>query len=210
MLPLFSYHLLDGIKILSSCRSLLVEAIIKRYGRDMIAFCGIDCDKWSLLSFLILRDIAKYAREHDALVLTGDTDFCIFEIPGVVFLDDVITTKEDFVSIVTLSKIYANFRVDQLQLFFFIYLQGNDIFKGKDWKKSKELFNTVKYVQANAPTDLVFTDPRHGSVDLTPIKEQYSLVNGVPYPFNMIATKVSEMEFFADLGITEGRCGCGK
>ena len=210
MLPLFSYHLLDGIKILSSCRSLLVDAIIKRYGRDMIAFCGIDCDKWSLLSFLILRDIAKYAREHDALVLTGDTDFCIFEIPGVVFLDDVITTKEDFVSIVTLSKIYANFRVDQLQLFFFIYLQGNDIFKGKDWKKSKELFNTVKYVQANAPTDLVFTDPRHGSVDLTPIKEQYSLVNGVPYPFNMIATKVSEMEFFADLGITEGRCGCGK
>ena len=68
---LFSYHLLDGIKILSTCRGILIEAIIEKYGHDIIEFCGIDCDKWLLLLFLILRDIARYAKEHNTLVLTG-------------------------------------------------------------------------------------------------------------------------------------------
>ena len=42
---LFSYHLLDGIKILSTCRGILVDTIIEKYGDDIIAFCGIGCDK---------------------------------------------------------------------------------------------------------------------------------------------------------------------
>ena len=42
---LFSYYLLEGIKILSTCRSILIEAIIEKYGDDIIEFCGIDCDK---------------------------------------------------------------------------------------------------------------------------------------------------------------------
>ena len=68
----------------------------------------------------------------------------------------------------------------------------------------------MEYVKNNTPMELKFTDKKYGDVDLTPIKEQYSLDNGVPYPFNMITAEVSEMESFADLGITEGRCGCGK
>ena len=185
----------------------MIEAIIEKYGHDIIEFCGIECDKWLLLLFLILRDIARYAKEHNTLVLTGDSDFCIFDIPGVVFLDDVITNEVDF-SVMTRDLILSKLSVDEFQLFFLIYLQGNDFSDGRN--TGNELIQTLEYVQANAPMELKFTDKKYGDVDLTPIKEQYSLVNGVPYPFNMITAEVSEMESFADLGITEGRCGYGK
>ena len=205
---LFSYHLLDGIKILSTCRGILIEAIIEKYGDDIIEFCGIDCDKWLLLLFLILRDIARYAKEHNTLVLTGDSDFCIFDIPGVVFLDDVITNEVDF-SVVTRDLIFTELCIyNEFQLFFLIYLQGNDFSDGKN--SDNKLIQNLYYVKKHIPKKLEFTDPNYGDVDLTPIKEQYSLVNGVPYPFNMIATRVSEMRFFAGLGITKGRCGYGK
>ena len=209
MFSLFSYYLLEGIKILSTCRSILIEAIIEKYGHDIIEFCGIDCDKWLLLLFLILRDIARYAKAHNTLVLTKDSDFCIFDIPGVVFLDDVITNEVDF-SVMTRDLILSKLSVDEFQLFFLIYLQGNDFSDGRNPGNVHNLRQTLEYVKNNTPMELKFTDPNYGDVDLTPIKEQYSLVNGVPYPFNMIATRVSEMRFFAGLGITKGRCGYGK
>ena len=180
-----------GIKILSTCRSILIEAIIEKYGDDIIEFCGIDCDK----------DIARYAKEHNTLVLTGDSDFCIFDIPGVVFLDDVIRGRN--ISVMTRDLILSKLSVDEFQLFFLIYLQGNDFSDGRNPGNVQNLRQTLEYVQANAPMELRFTDSNYGDVDLTPIKEQYSLVNEVPYPFNMITAEVSEMESFADLGITE-------
>ena len=207
MFSLFSCYLLEDIKILSTCRGILIEAIIEKYGHDIIEFRGIECDKWLLLLFLILRDIARYAKEHNTLVLTKDSDFCIFYIPGLVFLDDVITNEVDF-SVMTRDLIFTELCINELQLFFLIYLQGNDFSDGRN--TGNELIQTLEYVQANAPMELRFTDSNYGDVDLTPIKEQYSLVNGVPYPFNMIATRVSEMRFFAGLGITKGRCGYGK
>ena len=159
--------------------------------------------------FLILRDIARYAKAHNTLVLTKDSDFCIFDIPGVVFLDDVITNEVDF-SVMTRDLILSKLSVDEFQLFFLIYLQGNDFSDGRNPGNVHNLRQTLEYVKNNTPMELKFTDPNYGDVDLTPIKEQYSLVNGVPYPFNMIATRVSEMRFFAGLGITKGRCGYGK
>ena len=156
--------------------------------------------------FLILRDIARYAKEHNTLVLTRDSDFYIFDIPGVVFLDDVIRGRN--ISVMTRDLILSKLSVDEFQLFFLIYLQGNDFSEGRN--TGNELIQTLEYVQANAPMELRFTDSNYGDVDLTPIRKQYSLDNGVPYPFNMITAEVSEMESFADLGITEGRCGCGK
>ena len=206
---LFSYYLLEGIKILSTCRSILIEAIIEKYGHDIIEFCGIDCDKWLLLLFLILRDIARYAKEHNTLVLTNDSDFCIFDIPGLVFLDDVITNEVDF-SVMTRDLIFTELCINELQLFFLIYLQGNDFFDGRNPGNVHKLRQTLEYVKNNTSMELKFTDPNYGDVDLTPIRKQYSLVNEVPYPFNMITAKVSEMESFADLGITEGRHGSGK
>ena len=156
--------------------------------------------------FLILRDIARYAKAHNTLVLTKDSDFCIFDIPGVVFLDDVIRGRN--ISVMTRDLILSKLSVDEFQLFFLIYLQGNDFSEGRN--TGNELIQTLEYVQANAPMELRFTDSNYGDVDLTPIRKQYSLVNEVPYPFNMIATRVSEMRFFAGLGITKGRCGYGK
>ena len=185
----------------------MIEAIIEKYGHDIIEFCGIDCDKWLLLLFLILRDIARYAKEHNTLVLTGDSDFCIFDIPGVVFLDDVIRGRN--ISVMTRDLIFTELCIyNEFQLFFLIYLQGNDFSDGRN--TGNELIQTLEYVQANAPMELRLTDSNYGDVDLTPIRKHYSLVNGVPYPFNMIATRVSEMRFFAGLGITKGRCGYGK
>ena len=108
----------------------------------------------------------------------------------------------------TRDLILSKLSVDEFQLFFLIYLQGNDFSEGRN--TGNELIQTLEYVQANAPMELRFTDSNYGDVDLTPIRKQYSLDNGVPYPFNMITAKVSEMEPYADLGITEGRCGCGK
>ena len=161
-----------------------------------------------MLLFLILRDIARYARIHNTLVLTKDADFCIFDIPGLVFLDDVIRGRN--ISVMTRQLILSKLSVDEFQLFFLIYLQGNDFSDGRNPGDVHDLNQILDYVQDNTPMELKFTDPKHGSVDLTPIKEQYSLDNGVSYPFNMITAEVSEMESFPDLGITEGRCGCGK
>ena len=205
---LFSYHLLDGIKILSTCRGILIDTIIEKYGDDIIEFCGIECDKCFLLLFLILRDIARYAKVHNTLVLTRDADFCIFDIPGVVFLDDVITNEVDF-SVMTRDLIFTELCIcNEFQLFFLIYLQGNDFSDGKN--SDNKLIQNLYYVKKHIPKKLKFTDKKYGDVDLTPIEEQYSLDNGVPYPFNMITAEVSEMESFPGLGITEGRYGCRK
>ena len=157
---------------------------------------------------MILRDIARYAKEHNTLVLTRDSDFYIFDIPGVVFLDDVIRGRN--ISVMTRDLIFTELCINELQLFFLIYLQGNDFSDGRNPGNVHNLHQTLDYVKKHAPMELEITDPNYGDVDLTPIKEQYSLDNGVPYPFNMITAEVSEMESFADLGITESRCGCGK
>ena len=199
-----------------------------------------------LLLFLIFRDIARYAKEHNTLVLTGDSDFYIFDIPGVVFLDDVIRGRN--ISVMTHQLILSKLHITEFQLFFLIYLLGNDFSDGNnpdndfsdgnnpdnDFSDGNNLDNdfsdgnnpdndfsdgnnpdndpiqTLEYVQANVPMEPEFTDENYEDVDLTTIRKQYSLVNEVPYPFNMITAEVSEMESFADLGITEGRHGSGK
>ncbi len=156
--------------------------------------------------FLIFRDIARYAKEHNTLVLTRDSDFYIFDIPGVVFLDDVIRGRN--ISVMTHQLILSKLHITEFQLFFLIYLLGNDFSDGNN--PDNDPIQTLEYVQANVPMEPEFTDENYEDVDLTTIRKQYSLDNGAPYPFNMITAEVSEMEFFADLGITEGRCGCGK
>ena len=170
----------------------MIEAIIEKYGDDIIEFCGIECDK----------DIARYAKEHNTLVLTGDSDFCIFDIPGVVFMEDVITNEVDF-SVMTRELIKSELSVDDFQLFFLIYLLGNDFSDGRNPGNVRNLSQTLEYVQDNAPMELGFIDPNFGYVDLTPIRKQYSLDNRVPYPFNIITANVSGMRFLAGLGITK-------
>ena len=158
--------------------------------------------------FLIFRDIARYAKEHNTLVLTRDSDFYIFDIPGVVFLDDVITNEVDF-SVMTRDLIFTELCIcNEFQLFFLIYLQGNDFSEGKN--SDNKLIQNLYYVKKHIPKKLKFTDEKYGDIDLTPIRKQYSLDNGVPYPFNMITAEVSEMESFPGLGITEGRHGSRK
>ena len=156
--------------------------------------------------FLIFRDIARYAKEHNTLVLTKDSDFCIFDIPGVVFLDNVIRGRN--ISVMTHQLILSKLHITEFQLFFLIYLLGNDFSDGNN--PDNDPIQTLEDVQANVPMEPEFTDENYEDVDLTTIRKQYSLDNGVPYPFNMITAKVSEMESFADLGITEGRHGSGK
>lgn len=155
------------------------------------------------LQALFIREIASYAKSHNTIVAVANTDFCVFEIPGVIFTDSIVRRKQ-FLQVITIYRIYSCFHMNRLQLLFYVYLQGNDFIKARDKEKKQQLMSHVTYIQQHPPSDITFYDEKYGNVDLTQIDQQYSLTNVVPYPYSLITTDVDEIESLVDEGISEG------
>ena len=81
------------------------------------------------------REIAKYAHDHNCYVLTHDTDFCAFPIPGMIIIDNVISllTRAPLPSAIPICPhVLMNqvLHVPDLLLQYACILMGNDFRRG--------------------------------------------------------------------------------
>lgn len=86
-------NLVCGLPHLQICAASVRETILSICeGSDHIYLACMHPDRFLPLFLLIPREIAKYAHDHNCYVLTRDSDFYSYSIPGVIDVERVIKT----------------------------------------------------------------------------------------------------------------------
>lgn len=104
------------------------------------------CRSWSVcpLFFSLISDIAKYCISYSACALTNDSDFFVYQIPGMIHLNDIVTGFQTegsihiwfsnvelslvpkSVTIYSVENILEYFHISYQQLLCAVLFQGND------------------------------------------------------------------------------------
>lgn len=104
------------------------------------------CRSWSVcyILSLFISDIANYCNSYSACALTNDSDFFIYQIPGMILLSDIVTgfQTEGFIyiwfinielslvpksiTIYSFENILSYFNISYNQLLCAVLIQGND------------------------------------------------------------------------------------
>ena len=204
--------------MISSCYDAMVKAIVME-GKNIIV-SGIDCDLSLFSTLIIHRNIADYCKYKKAVVLTGDSDFCLFDLEGVLFLKEVNKSR-NYLRVVTRSKILDHFNINEYQLFYLSLLRGNDYvgatFTAKERRNGnqKETVNdTLEYVKNNSETrslegcknDYRQHHPR-GNPDsiFETYYQQVFMKDVAKYPFNMVITRRSDEHLVTEEGLTRNK-----
>lgn len=86
-------NLVCGLPHLQICAASVRETILSMCeGSDHIYLACMHPDRFFPSALLIPREIAKYAHDHDCYVLTRDSHFYAYSIPGVIDVERVIKT----------------------------------------------------------------------------------------------------------------------
>lgn len=73
------------------CKVSILDAICEYTKNDkIIVYSGVDPDRYCLLHFYYYSDVAKYCCKFSAFALTNDSDFLLYKIPGVIFLNEIV------------------------------------------------------------------------------------------------------------------------
>ena len=74
------------------CKVSILEAICEYTKNDkIIVYSGVDPDRYYLILFYYYySDVAKYCCKFSAYAFTNDSDFLLYKIPGVIFLNEII------------------------------------------------------------------------------------------------------------------------
>ena len=216
--------------MIKPCHNAMVDAIIRECG-NIVFLSGIDGDLFLFLIFIVHRNIAEYSKKNGAVVLTGDSDFCLFDLKGVVYVNKLNESKKS-IRVVTRSKILSHFNINEYQLFYLSLLRGND-YVGKtstvprrpDGTRKETIEDTLEYVRNNNETrslegcrnDYREHHPR-GNYDsiFEIIYQQVFMEDIAEYPFNMVITRNSDSYLLREEGLNYGklkstflnRCSC--
>ena len=147
---------------------------------------------WSVLFFsfhFYFRDIARFCREKKALVLTGDSDFLVFELEGIVLIDGIKSLFHP--RVYYQERILQHFNISREQLYYFVTLRGNDFIGAsnnvlkKDENTKMSPSETLEYVKQHF-TQAVTTTKKYQKV-----KEYYEN-RQVEYPWNSLTLDKSK------------------
>ena len=124
------------------------------------------------------------------MVLTGDSDFFVFELKGVVLLDGVKSLFHP--RVYYQKKILEHFKVSREQLYYFVALRGNDfinasnsLYRNDDDKKMSPA-ETLEYVKSHF-TQAVTTIKRYQRV------KWYYCTKHIEDPWSTLTYKKSEV-----------------
>lgn len=69
---------------------------MEEYSQGSIIFktAGMDPDRLNLFSFFTYRDVARNCIDYNAYAITNDSDFFIYQIPGVIDLNALLSAYQ--------------------------------------------------------------------------------------------------------------------
>lgn len=144
-------------------------------------------------------DIASFCRKRNALVLTSDSDFLLFDLKGVILFDRIAALNSPIVY--RQEKILNHFKMNKEQIYYFVSLRGNDFVSPtvtiqNSEKKRLGAKEAIKYVKDH------FTHEVKSYKKYNIVKAYYN-IHQVNYPWNTITTDVLK-ESIAKKNITLG------
>lgn len=150
---------------------------------------------------MLSRDIARYSYLNNAFVLTTDSDFIFYNLPGVIFIN---WYKDDQLYITKRDLFMRHLGVEEFQLYYFVVLNGNDFLKRQEIKTASgsrylslpELLEEVKsHCATKEDCEKHFRE--HTSKELREVYEKvaslYS-INQVDFPWSALTNDVAEVE----------------
>ena len=151
---------------------------------------------------LILSDIASYCSKKNALVLTNDSDFFVYDLPGVILLPRSVFREDLYVY--TRSKILECLGLKELQLYYYIMISGNDFTKNHAAKlgdgREASIPNTLDYIRENCKSkreckeDYEEMFPDDDAMDEFDMLEKYYSCKQVEAPWNSLTTDIESLE----------------
>ena len=101
---------------------------------------------------IISSDIANYCYKHNAMILTNDSDFLFYDLKGVIILD-LVNIQEETIFVFQRSLMLYQFKLSELQLFYFVARHGNDFIKHTRNQDEKiDIGETLRHISRNCKT----------------------------------------------------------
>ena len=123
--------LVDGVgypRMCIQCVRSAVDAFLRKRGKSRLFACS-DPDRYNSKSLFTCREIAKYAEMHKCYVLTGDYDFAVFPVNGIVDVLEVFKAfdhKSHSIPTIPRHKMLNALHLTNLKLLYTAVLCGND------------------------------------------------------------------------------------
>ena len=114
------------------CMEAVYSAFIDACPKADICLPGIDSNQYFNTFVFNSRDIACYCLKKKAYVLTSNSDFLVYNIPGVVLLPDRLF--KDDLYVYTRSKILECLDLKEFQLYYYVLISGNNFTKNYEKK----------------------------------------------------------------------------
>ena len=124
-------NLVEGTGYPRMCHQSVRSAVdaFLRMGKKRRLFACSDPDRFNSKSLLTCREIAKYAEMHKCYVLTGDYDFAVFPVNGIVDVLEVFKAfdhKSHSIPTIPRHKMLNALHLTNLKLLYTAVLCGND------------------------------------------------------------------------------------
>lgn len=150
---------------------------------------------------LLSRDIARYSYLNNALVLTTDSDFIFYNLPGVIFINGY---KGGPLYITRRHLLMKHLNIQEFQLYYFVVLNGNDFLKrqaintesGKKFLPPPQLLEEIK-THCATKQDCEKHFKEHTNQELREIYEKVASLyasNQVDLPWSALTNDVAEVE----------------
>ena len=101
---------------------------------------------------IISSDIANYCYKHNAMILTNDSDFLFYDLKGVIILD-LVNIQNETVFVFQRKLLLQQFKLSELQLFYFAARHGNDFIKHtRNQNEWIDIGETLRHISRNCNT----------------------------------------------------------
>ena len=217
-------NLIQGIgypRMCHQCVRMAVDAFLWKGNKRRLFACS-DPDRYELKCMLTHREIAKYANEHQCYVLTGDYDFAVFPVKGIVDMGLIFIAFERHlhkVQTIPHRKMLSALNLTDLKLIYVAVLRGNDfVRKGtpaflEEIPKGKRFEVMIEHVVSlpNTKADLIedcnkqFPRESRSSIEewFSKVEFKYNTKVYPPFPESCLTQKINN-NVFSQCNITRG------
>ena len=190
--------------MLDCCMEAVYSAFTDAYPKADICLPGIDSNQYFFITFVLnIRDIASYCSKKKAYVLTSNSDFLVYNIPGVVLLPDRLF--KDDLYMYHRSDILKCLRLTEFQLYDFVMISGNDFTENQAVKLSDgrlvrapiNLYAFQKMCKSKREWEEDYEErfPNNNVMDeFEKVKKYYSCEQQVEAPWNCLTTDIESLD----------------
>ena len=136
-------NLVDGVgypRMCIQCVRSAVDAFLRTEGKRRYYACS-DPDRYDSKRLVTCREIAKCAEMHKCYVLTGDYDYAVFPVEGIIDVSLILKAYDGvYDSILTIPryKVLNALHLTDLKMIYIAVLCGNDFYPSNRYDRLKD------------------------------------------------------------------------